>query len=232
MRTSLNPADILAAIIVEERISPRFDPREPRVSAIGLCQRKQVFATFHPDKMPPFPWLYQESGHALQHRAFLRFKRRYPDAEEEVSVPHPWGTCHPDIWIPSERMAIQVKTGTQAGVVGKDLKPSHRDQVLLEWALWREAGGCDAEDGVYVDGVPESYWVLLLSRDDWGGTTAANRVKWNGPRAEHLRARLGQIAAWIEAGIVPERDLTAPNFECNDRVTGEVLCPCRKECWS
>ena len=226
--SSRGPAEILEEIIQDERARSDFDPREPRVSAIGYCQRKQV-ARAHGIFMDYFPWYYGEMGHALQHRAFLRFKRRYVDAEEEVSVPHAVGTCHPDIYLPTERLAIQVKTGSDNKANRANFDAANREQCLLEWASWRGAGHAITQDGRRIEGVPETYWLLLLGRESAGRVMGQSRVKWDPIRAARLQARLLETHAYIESETLPPVPSPMPTQECQGFGTG-ILCPMYEHC--
>ena len=63
--------------------------------------------------------------------------------EEEVAI-NAWGvsTTHGDLWFPSQKLAIEVKSTTAAGVENKSQLGDYRAQVLARWLAWMEAGEC------------------------------------------------------------------------------------------
>lgn len=210
----------------------RFDRAEARVSAVGLCPRRQVAQALGVIS-EPFPPLYKRAGymHEVQLAAELRLV--HPDLEEQLEVPTvTGGTTHPDIYLPSLGWAIQLKTSSESGTLNKALKPHHRDQCMLEWASWRRAGYAQTRDGRRIDSVPTRYWLLMLSRDTYGLTMSENEVRWDGARADALERRLQETQAHIDAGELPAHDMSAPSWECQDRRSGAPRCPMHGRCWS
>lgn len=215
-----------------ERSDSRFDRQEARVSAVGLCARRQVAQALG-EINDPFPEIFKRAGYMHEQQLAEELRLVHPDLEEQLEVPTiTGGTTHPDFYLPSLRWAIQLKTSSEDGTAGKTLKPHHRDQCRLEWASWRRAGYAMTRDGRRIGSVPVRYWLLMLSRDSYGITMSENEIRWDNLKAEMLERRLEQNQALIDAGIIPDRDKPRPDFECKHPKTGEINCSMFRRCWS
>lgn len=233
---TLDTAQLIDEALRIERQSPKFNPKEARVSAVGLCPRRQVVWAIDPEfrGLSVFPWLYGESGHALQHRMFLRIQAMETDALEEVCVPTPLGGwCHPDIYRPAADNATQVKTMSDAAVTSRTTHAYQVKQTLLEWHYWMKAGCCyEREDDPFsvIPGVPRTYGLLLVSRPSWGALRAYVPLKYDREKALRAAEQHERIQGHIDREEVPPHGRTRPDFECESELTGE-LCPLYKLCW-
>ncbi len=226
-------SDILAHAFDQEA-EPKFDPREPRVSKIGLCARRQVAEALGLIESTIPPEL-AEAGHLLELAAFNRIAsvKGCRDAVHEPSVETwvPGVMCHPDIILPTNRHVIQVKSVRTAdsGSWG-DVAPYHRDQVLGEWAAFRATGG------FYPRGsqrkypfLPERYELLYLCRESWGLKYISVPVPWDRVRAEELKRKFLSIAAHIILEKLPPVPMK-PEPDCQFSLTNR--CPLFDDCES
>ena len=210
----------------------RFIRTEARVSAVGQCQRRQVAQALGVIN-DPFPEVYKRAGYMHEVQLATELRMLFPDLEEQLEVPTiTGGTTHPDFYLPSLKWAIQLKTSTEGGTVNKTLRPYHRDQCLMEWASWRRNGYALSRDGREIESVPTRYWLLMLSRDNYGITMSENEVRWDGARVEALERRLRDTQAHIDAGVLPDREMSKPGSECVDWETGKPRCSMHGRCWS
>ena len=216
----MNGTEILDRIILEESRMRIFDPREPRISSIGLCNRRQVARALG-RVADTIPWEYGEAGHVLENRVYERILRIYPDAVHEPAVETwiPGVYCHPDIYVPSERHCIQVKSGDASSASWGQLKPYHRDQVWGEWLAWMMTGPYAAG----FDAIPLSYEVLYLDRSSFGRVRLSVPVRFDQRKAAHLIEKFWEVARSIEFEILPPRPKVR-SWECYD-------CNLKGECW-
>lgn len=215
----------------ERERSSRFDPARARPSAVGYCQLK-TWAQATGRLQRDIPLFYVVAGYALQDWWFFNvIKPVHPDAEREVSVATVTGeSTHPDIFIPSRKLAVQVKSCSKSAALNKVKKAHHTAQCLIEWASWHRERCCTTEDGRVIYGVPERYEVLLLCRDDYGITRNEIRVRWDALKAARLEAKLAETQFFIDHDIEPDCPYTKPTWECRDHQTGEA-CPLYNHCW-
>ncbi len=226
-------ADIIRAQWAAERATPKFDPRQPRVSAIGLCVYRQVSRALGNHVEPEFPWIYGEAGHLLQYGAFMRIKAAYPDAENEVSVETviPGVYCHPDIIIPSLKKCIQVKSADASSATYGNATPYQVDQCLMEWVSWQHSRQWTSEDGLRSgEFVPAEYEVLIRDRESYGrpDLDVSVPVRWDPNRARLLTAKFHEIDFYISAEILPQKPAKR-QFDC--WFSTENHCVLFENCW-
>ena len=219
--------EIIEMVFKEEEntIIPDKDPRQPRVSMVWACPRRQVGIALGLVKNK-IPWYYCEAGYVLQEQAFKRIKKKYPDAEQEVCVPTSSNDVftHPDIFIPELNYCIQVKSGAESSSAFGIVKANHRDQVLLEWYFWILAGFCYNEDKtVKINQVPSGYEIMYTGREGYGKVLVSIPVTYNANRASYLAQRFEMVAEHMAIGVLPDR-LPKQNYECRE-------CDLKTTCW-
>lgn len=214
----IKATEIIDKVLAEER-KPRFPLREPRVSSIGYCEKAQVLKalTQKEEDIDIFPWIYYESGYVLQDRVYNRIKKEYPDAIDEINVPTCIENvyCHPDIYIPSLGLCIQVKVRRESSSFGI-LQKAHKEQCLLEWYFWVTAGYYKDKnkEKIYQD-VAKAYEVLYLGRESYGEKKVSIPIKYDRLTAESLANKYVSIQAHIDIGVPPKTPYKTPQTECN-----------------
>jgi len=118
---------------------------------------------------------------------------------------------------------IQVKSGSDTSVSFGQMKSYHKDQVLLEWYFWQEAGHCITEDGARINCVPTGYEVLYVGRESYGEKMVSVKVPYDKMRALKLFQKFEDMATYIELETLPE-PMKSKTFECNN-------CGLYQECW-
>ena len=213
-----------------------FDKREPRVSKIGLCARRQVLEALGVIDND-IPWEFCEAGHILQYAAFQRVRSIFPFAEEEVAVETPIKGvyCHPDIVVLEENLCIQVKSSMAARDSFETVASYQRDQVLMEWVSWRHSRKYvhyNREDDCYNFNwphkkfVPSRYEILFLDRETYGKIHTSVNIPWDGVRARELQAKFEMIADCIAEWMVPP----IPKTKQADCWLGQP-CQIYNQCW-
>lgn len=226
-------ADIIRAQWAQERANPRFDPREPRVSCIGLCAYRQVSHALGLHAEREIPWVFAEAGHLLQWSAYLRIKEEYPDAEFEISVETviPGVLCHVDIIIPSLGYLIEVKSQEHTAASYGKAHPYNIDQVLMQWVCFQHSGRWTSQDGKRAgELVPRGAEVFVRDRITYGHPDfdMSNPVRWDPNRAAALRRKFEEIHFHIETGIMPEKPRKR---EPDCYFSADNHCPLFENCW-
>lgn len=213
--------DILNEVLQEEEAA-QFQPdkKVPWVALNHLCERKHaaIVTGLCENKIR---YDLKEAAWLLQDRLCQRLQKKYPETVQEVILPTTWpgSNCRPDILIPELRHCIQVKTATDEQGYSL-LQESHRDQVLLEWFFWRQAGYCITQDQRRIDIIPETYEVFYLGREHYGQFYASHLIEYNRIRANVLHERFRRVGEYLSLGELPPpprkpfylhcRDCTAP----------------------
>lgn len=218
---------ILAKIINKEKntVPEGKSHKVPRPSQIWICKRKHVGIAMELIKNDIL-WYYCEAGITLQTNAYNRIKKEYPDTVQEVAVPtgYPGIDTHPDIYIPSLKHCMQVKSASDTSTGFGKLKPYHKDQVLMEWYFWNKAGYCITEEGERLNGVPVSYEILYLGRESYGEAMESVQITYNKMEADRLAERFEELVSCLELKILPQ-GLGKPGFECKG-------CGFTNMCWN
>ena len=121
-------------------------------------------------------------------------------------------------------------------------KDSQVDQALLEWHFWKDAGFCLTQDGGKVVGVPETYELLYIGREDFGGTRCSIEVKWDEARAAALAAEFARRVDALKWHELPERPYSEPKIlDCyyepkiydwdGKHYMPVEVCPLYEKCW-
>jgi len=85
-----------------------------RLSELARCPRMCALRGLGHEPAEPSPRgrRYQTRGQMFGYYAFQQFRERYPDAQREVEITWPLGTGHADIYLPSEKLLIEVVSST------------------------------------------------------------------------------------------------------------------------
>lgn len=238
--TIANESKLISAEIQNKVVNNRFrfDPKEIRLSAIGLCMRRQVLGALEPESSSPIPFEYDESGHLLQDALFQRIKTIYPHALAEYEVHHDGGTGHIDVLIPPHStdaadcpyLIVEVKTMACGGMnYLSEPKESHLWQVKGQMYYLQENLRTQLLTLQAVDAE-----IIYLCRDHFGEHFRAFSV--NFPSKEEITeivARIAQVERAIRQGEVPPVPFAKPEWQCTYKTKGgeSVSCPFYGKCW-
>jgi len=121
-------------------------------------------------------------------------------------------------------------------------KAAQVDQALLEWHFWRQAGFCLTRAGARIEGVPETYELLYLGREDFGDTRQSVEVPWDEPRAAALATEFDRRVEALRWHELPARPFDEPKIlDCyyepkwydwdGTHYEPPQVCPLYEQCW-
>ena len=129
-------------------LQERFDPHELRLSAAGTCPRLRaarlagLVPPEQPDEVDAGYFLRGRLAELVVRAAFARcYRRRY---RRERAVAHPWGSGHADLWLPAERLLVEIKSAStdEQGTVPEGLPwPEHVAQAQAYLHFLRDGRG-------------------------------------------------------------------------------------------
>lgn len=211
-------AALYSAMLAERAKVEKFDPREIRLSEVGLCGRKQTLRAFGYESDAPDERTLSifESGDEHEDTIYGLWAEQYPrKVKRQVTVRTPYGTGHIDIWVAPLKHIVESKSTTEKAV--KRLPMQHNvDQVLMYLHFWGLAHGATAE---------------IAYRVKETGQVISFPVEYNERRALDLIANLVEIQGAVELIQEPlpiPDDYTAFSFPCA-WATGR--CPFWRHCW-
>ena len=217
----------------------RFNFRHPRVSSVGICQRKNV-ATHLGLIENNVDQFYVEAGFSLQSRALWIIQQIFPGAVEEVAVPTNVEfegdhlITHPDIYIPEINLASQLKSCKEKIFSkSKILKDYHHAQAMLEWYCWHKAGHCITMDNRRIDAVPDRYEVLYMARENYSITLESVPFHFDLKWGRELYNKFKETGEFVKRGELPPRPYTSPSFDCGwtDAEGNWGACGLHELCW-
>jgi hypothetical protein len=193
----------------------RYDSKEVRLSAIGLCQRKQILGAI--EGTSPIDFTYDEGGHALQERLFNRIKEKFPQAQEEVEIKHPFGSGHADIVIPELNLIVEVKTC--------------KDEAF-SYDLPKEAHVLQVKAQMLFSGIKNSE-IIYLCRAHFGEHFKAFNVPFPDGEALEIQDKLAVVAEGIATNTPTPVPFDSPSWQCKYRTSeGEISCEFYSKCWN
>ncbi len=215
-------------------LDERFDPRELRLSEVGGCPRLR--AARRAGIVPPDEVGSWDAGYFLRGRlaelvvraAFLRrYARRF---RSERAVTHPWGFGHADLWLPAERLLVEIKSAsTDSGdSVPEGLpRPEHVAQAQAYLHFLRDGRGRRRADLAIL------VYVMAGQRLTWRIYPVCYRPE----QGERIEAELGEIdrrAAQGAALQIPvPAEYSRSQVPCVRYLpSGQaVRCPLHATCW-
>lgn len=198
-----------------------FDPREIRLSEVGLCGRRQTLRILGFAEEPPT--LQQQSifraGHHWEDYIAGLWEARFPgQVQRQIEVPSPFGTGHIDIWVDALSRIVEAKSTTSKQRPSLPLA-HHCDQVQLYLHFYGHARGASGEITYVIKETGE-----LLSFP----------VVYDSDRVRTLLTRLMNVALSVDTGEplpVPPA-YHAHHFPCSWPVdTGYARCGFWEHCW-
>ncbi|NDD31618.1 MAG: hypothetical protein EB084_25490 [Proteobacteria bacterium] len=122
-------------------------------------------------------------------------------------------------------------------------KPDQVDQALLEWYFWRRAGFCLTREQPRrrIEGFPQSYELLYLGQEDFGGTRCSIPIEYDEQRAEQLAQEFTRRVEALQWGELVPAIKREPDYECaytpktydfdGPRLEEPSVCGMYEQCW-
>lgn len=223
-QAQVSTATLYDALLQERAQEERFDPREVRLSEIGLCDRRQTLRMlgYEPEQPDARQQSIFQAGEEHEDTIYALWAQRYPRrVRRQVPVRFAYGTGHIDIWVSPLKRIVESKS---VKATSRRYLPMahHTWQVKAYLHLWGRKHDATAEIAYRLKETGEIL-SFPVTCDEEDASLIEDRI-------------LAMVDARDRGTPLPVPPSYRPDrFPCawEDRITGElVTCPFWKHCWA
>lgn len=208
-----------------------FDPAQIRPSAIGHCMRQEGYRCLGYEGSDGMKELEAIAflGHVIEERLADIYSELIPGkVYRQFPLKTPYGIeAHPDIWVPSLNLDVEVKSVSLGAKFYGLPKPEHLDQHMLRLHFHHKYRHRPAK-GELVYFFRETFW------DPETRKPLVFQVEYDSQKGQELEDRLLYMVETIRVkGELPPREHDNPNtYPCQSRTRYfTTRCPYLELCW-